>query len=149
MKPVCTLLLLLLATLGLAAQTTPTQTLRIQWDIEGPQVPVGTPRPPFDIATAQSYVYKAYVVGAAVGTTLTGVLCTTTVNEFIKTCAATLPPVLDIANASLDMTVTVDGVETAHSEAASVPPIIIPPTPPSNLRIQRILLQAPPTIGGK
>lgn len=146
MKTLVIASLLLLVGVAAQAQTT-TQTLRIQWDIEGPQAPAGTTRPPFDTATAQSYTYKVYIVGAAIGMVIQGPLCTTTPNDFIKTCAATLPPTLDIPGTNLDMTVTVDGIETAHSEAATVPPLIIPPTPPTNLRLQRILLQTPPPGG--
>ncbi len=112
-------------------------TLRAQWEMEGPPAPAGGTRPPFDVATAQSYIYKLYQVGAAVGTTLTGVSCTTTADAFIKTCAATVPTALNAAGLNLDMTATINGIETAHSNAAIVPPQFVPPAPPSNLRMQR------------
>jgi hypothetical protein len=120
-----------------ASAQTQTQTLRAQWEMEGPPAPAGGARPPFDVATAQSYVYKMYQVGSAVGVTLTGVACTTTADAFIKTCAATVPTTLNAAGLNLDMTATINGIETSHSNAAIVPPVFVPPAPPSNLRMQR------------
>lgn len=118
------------------AQTTP-QTLRAQWEMTGPPAPAGGTRPPFDVATAQGYIYKMYQVGSAVGTTLTGVACTTTADAYVKTCAATVPTALSAAGLNLDMTATINGIETSHSNAAIVPPVFVPPSPPSNLRMQR------------
>lgn len=144
MKKFLTFGILILLTAGLAAQT-PVQSLRIQWEIEGPQVPPGETRPPFDVATAQSYTYKVYMLGAAVGTALTGVQCTTTADEFIKTCSTTLPPTFDIPGADVDMTATISGLETIHSASVKVPPKFIPPNPPTNPRIIRIVVPASPT----
>lgn len=128
------LLLLLIPVLG-EAQTT--QTLRVQWEISGPEAPAGGTRPPFDVATAQGYVYKMYQVGAATGTTLTGVGCTTTADAYVKTCAATVPTTYDKPGISVDLTATIQGIETAHSNAAVVPPLFVPPAPPTNLRLLR------------
>lgn len=136
------LLVVAFALLASSAWAQTTFTLRAQWEIEGPAAQPGQTRPPFDVVTAQSYVYKMYVVGSAVGTTLTGVACTTTADQFIKTCAATLPSQFDQPGIQVDMTATVDGIETVHSSAATVPPQIIPPTPPSNLRLIRIAVPA-------
>jgi hypothetical protein len=121
------------------AEAQTTQTLRAQWEMTGPPAPAGGVRPPFDIATAQGYVYKIYQVGAAIGTTLTGVTCTTTADQYVKTCAATVPSAFNVAGLSVDLTATINGVETAHSNAAVVPPVIVPPAPPSNLRLQRVV----------
>lgn len=118
-----------------SAQTT--QTLRAQWEIEGPVAQAGQARPPFDITTAQGYVYKMYQVGSATGVALTGVTCTTTADAFIKTCAATVPTSLAIVGISVDMTATVGGIETVHSTAAVIPPLFVPPSPPTNLRLLR------------
>lgn len=124
-----------------SAQTS--QTLRGQWEMEGPPAPAGGARPPFDVATAQSYVYKMYQVGSAVGVTLTGVTCTTTADAFIKTCAATVPTSLNVVGLNLDMTATINGIETAHSTSAVVPPLFVPPSPPSNLRLLRYVGTTP------
>lgn len=121
---------------GVQAQTA---TLRAQWEMTGPPAPAGGTRPPFDVATAQSYIYKMYQVGSAVGTTLTGVACTTTADAFVKTCAATVPTGLNVVGLNLDLTATINGIETAHSNAAVVPPAFVPPSPPSNLRLQRVV----------
>ncbi len=123
------------------AQTT--QTLRAQWEIEGPPAPAGGARPPFDVTTAQGYVYKMYQVGSATGYTLTGVTCTTTADAYIKTCAATVPTALNVVGISVDMTATISGIETSHSTAAVVPPLFVPPSPPSNLRLLRYVGTTP------
>lgn len=135
MKKFVFLSLALLISVPTFAQTT--QTLRAQWEIEGPIAQAGQPRPPFDVTTAQGYVYKMYQVGSATGYTLTGTTCTTTADAFIKTCAATVPTALNIVGISIDMTATVGGIETVHSTAAVVPPLFVPPSPPSNLRLLR------------
>lgn len=127
----------------LSAQTT--ATLRAQWEMTGPPAPAGGTRPPFDVTTAQSYIYKMYQVGAAVGTTLTGVQCTTTADAYVKTCAATVPAAFNVAGLSLDLTATINGIETAHSNAAIVPPVFVPPSPPGNLRMQRVVGGVPVT----
>lgn len=127
-----------------------TQTLRAQWEMEGPPAPAGGARPPFDVATAQSYIYKMYQVGSATGITLTGVTCTTTADAFIKTCAATVPAALSAAGLNLDMTATINGIETSHSTSAIVPPLFVPPSPPSNLRMLRYVGTIPvPTEADK
>ena len=127
--------LFLLIAIPVLSQTT--QTLRAQWEIEGPPAQAGQARPPFDVATAQGYVYKMYQVGSATGITLTGVTCTTTADAFIKTCASTVPTALAIVGISVDMTATIGGIETSHSNGAVVPPLAIPPSPPTNLRLLR------------
>jgi hypothetical protein len=127
--------LFIFASLPLLAQTT--QTLRAQWEIEGPPAQAGQARPPFDVATAQGYVYKMYQVGSATGVTLTGVTCTTTADAFIKTCASTVPVALAVVGFNLDMTATIGGIETSHSNSAVVPPLAVPPAPPTNLRLLR------------
>lgn len=119
------------------AQTT--QTLRAQWEMAGPPAPAGGTRPPFDVATAQSYIYKMYQVGSAIGTALTGVTCTTTADVYVKTCAATVPTALNVAGFNLDMTATINGIETSHSTSAIVPPLFVPPAPPTNLRMIRVV----------
>jgi len=124
-----------------SAQTT--QTLRAQWEIEGPPAPAGGARPPFDVATAQGYIYKMYQVGSATGITLTGVTCTTTADVYIKTCAATVPTALNVVGISVDMTATINAIETSHSNAAVVPPLFVPPAPPSNLRLLRYVGATP------
>lgn len=127
-----------------------TQTLRAQWEMEGPPAPAGGARPPFDVATAQGYIYKMYQVGSATGVTLTGVTCTTTADAFIKTCAATVPAALSAVGLNLDMTATINGIETSHSNAAIVPPVFVPPSPPSNLRMLRYVGTIPvPTDADK
>lgn len=139
-------LLALVASVGsgiLEAQTPPAQTLRAQWEMEGPPAPAGGVRPPFDVTTAQGYVYKMYQVGSAIGTTLTGVTCTTTADAFIKTCAATVPAAMNVAGLNLDITATINGIETAHSTAAIVPPVFVPPAPPRNLRMLRYVGTTP------
>ncbi len=130
---------------GCVAEAQTTATLRAQWEIAGPPAPTGGTRPPFDVATAQSYIYKMYQVGAAVGTTLTGVGCTTTADAYVKTCAATVPTAFNVAGLSLDMTATINGIETAHSNSAVVPPVFVPPAPPTNLRLQRVVGTTPVT----
>ncbi len=126
-----------------------TQTLRAQWEMTGPPAPAGGTRPPFVVSTAQSYIYKIYQVGSAVGTTLTGVACTTTADAYVKTCAATVPAAMNVAGLNLDLTATIGGIETAHSNAAVVPPVFVPPAPPSNLRLQRIVSGVPVTAEEK
>jgi hypothetical protein len=123
-------------------QTAP-QTLRAQWEMTGPPAPAGGARPPFDVATAQGYIYKMYQVGGAVGTTLTGVTCTTTADVYTKTCAATVPTALNVVGFNLDMTATINGIETSHSTSAVVPPLFVPPAPPSNLRMIRVVGTTP------
>lgn len=137
-----------LITLGLVLIAIPafsqtSQTLRAQWEMTGPPAPAGGTRPPFDVATAQSYVYKMYQVGSAVGTTLTGVQCTTTADAYVKTCAATVPTALNVVGLNLDMTATINGIETAHSTSAVVPPLFVPPSPPENLRMLRYVGTTP------
>jgi len=130
------------------AQTT--QTLRAQWEMAGPPAPAGGTRPPFDVATAQSYIYKMYQVGSATGVTLTGVACTTTADQYVKTCAATVPTALNVAGFNLDMTATINGIETSHSTSAIVPPLFVPPAPPTNLRMIRVVGTVPvPTDADK
>ena len=126
-----------------ATASAQTATLRAQWEMTGPQAPAGGTRPPFDVATAQSYVYKLYQVGSAVGTTLSGVGCTTTADAFVKTCAATVPTALNVVGLNLDMTATINGIETSHSTSAVVPPAFVPPTPPENLRLIRYVGSTP------
>lgn len=145
MKYLIIVLLILVPTISEAQ----TQTLRAQWEIEGPQAPAGGARPPFDVATAQGYVYKMYQVGSATGSTLTGVQCTTTADAYIKTCAATVPAALNIPGISVDMTATVGGIETVHSSAAVVPPLFVPPAPPTNLRLLRYVGTIPAPTDGK
>jgi len=125
------------------SQAQTTQTLRAQWEIEGPPAPAGGARPPFDVTTAQGYIYKMYQVGSATGITLTGVTCTTTADVYIKTCAATVPTALNVVGISVDMTATIGGIETSHSTAAVVPPLFVPPSPPSNLRLLRYVGTTP------
>ncbi len=121
----------------LVGAQTPTQTLRAQWEIEGPAAPSGGTRPPFDVATAQSYTYKLYQVGSATGIILQPVNCTTTADAYIKTCAADVPTALSAPGLLVDMTATIGGIETPHSTSAVVPPLFVPPAPPSNLRLLR------------
>ena len=143
--------LVVLALVGWCVSTAQaqTQTLRAQWEISGPPAPAGGTRPPFDVATAQGYPYKLYQVGSAVGTLLTMVTCTTTADAYTKTCAATVPAAMNVAGLSLDLTATIGGIETAHSNAAVVPPTFVPPAPPSNLRLQRIVSGVPVTAEEK
>lgn len=131
------------ATLGAQLAREADQTLRIQWEIDGPVAPAGGARPPFEVATAQGYLYKIFQVGGAVGEALLGVQCTTTADPFVKTCAATVPPAFSAPGLSVDMTATIDGIETAHSTAAIVPPLFVPPVPPRNLRMLRYVGQVP------
>lgn len=124
---------------------TQTQTLRAQWEIEGPAAPTGGARPPFDVTTAQSYTYKLYQVGAAIGVILQPVSCTTTADAYIKTCAADVPTTLSAPGLLVDMTATIGGIETPHSTSAVVPPLFVPPAPPTNLRLLRYVGTIPVT----
>ncbi len=124
---------------------TQTQTLRAQWEIEGPAAPTGGARPPFDVATAQSYTYKLYQVGAAIGVILQPVSCTTTADAYIKTCAADVPTSLSAPGLLVDLTATIGGIETPHSSSAVVPPLFVPPAPPTNLRLLRYVGTIPVT----
>lgn len=113
-----------------------TQTLRVQWEQSGPMASEGAPRPPFTVAMAQGYVYKLYKFNdPSSGLVLTGVTCTTTTDPFTKTCTVSPVPMgYDAVGQALDMTAVVMGIETAHSNQATVPPPFQPPGPPTNLR---------------
>lgn len=135
MKRVVTTILILLATVALGAQTTP-RNLRAAWEIEGPPGPVGGPRPPFTVANAQGYTYRIYkVADAASGTALTTITCTTTNDQYVKTCTAPIPNTFDIPGLSVDMTAVIAGIETPHSLPATVPNPLLPQPAPSNFRI--------------
>jgi hypothetical protein len=99
--------------------------------------------------TAQSYVYKLYELQSAIGLTLTGIQCTTTQDPFIKTCASTIPMSFDSPGKVVDMTVTIAGIESPHSASTTVPQLIVPPTPPTNLRMFRYVGTIPAAPGGK
>lgn len=142
MRRALLVLFVVAAAVPVAAQTQ-TQTLRVQWEIEGEPAPAGGARPPFDVAEAQSYIYKMYQVGAATGVTLTGVGCTTTADPYVKTCAATVPTALSAPGLMVDLTATIDGIETSHSTAATVPPLFVPRAPPRNLRLLRYVGAVP------
>lgn len=138
---------LLLAASAASAQNMP----KVAWEIEGPDGPVGGPRPPFTVALAQGYTYKVYkVADAASAITLTGIICTTTNDPFIKTCNAPLPSSLDVPGLTLDVTVTVTGIESAHSTPpAMVPQPTEPPKSPTNFRIFRQAITALATTPAK
>lgn len=131
-------LLLLVGVVPAVAQTVP-QTLIVQWEVDGPPALSGGARPPFSVADAQGYTYKLYIVGSATSATLTpsGVTCTTTADPFIKTCSSVVPSSHSAPGLQVDLTVTVGGIESAHSGAATVPPLILPPAAPRNLRMLR------------
>ena len=139
--------LVLLVFLVVPGYSQQTQTLRAQWEIEGPPAPAGGTRPPFEVATAQGYTYKIYQVGSAVGEVLLGVQCTTTADAFVKTCAATVPTAFSAPGLMVDLTAIIDGIETPHSTAATVPPLFVPPAPPRNLRLLRYVGTIPVPTG--
>lgn len=138
-------LLLLVGVVPASAQTVP-QTLIVQWEVDGPPALSGGARPPFSVADAQAYIYKLYIVGSASGVSLAGVQCTTTADPFIKTCSAQVPTSHSAPGLQVDITVTdMNGVESAHSTAATVPPLILPPSAPRNLRLLRSITSSLPT----
>ncbi len=130
------MVLLLLAVHVLAsAQTT---TLKAQWEIAGPLGPTGGPRPTFTVALAQGYTYKLYkIADPASGTVLGPISCTTTQDPFTKTCQSGVPSLFDVQDLQLDLTVIVNGIESVHSNPATVPGAIQAPTSPTNFRLLR------------
>lgn len=145
-RPGLIALLALLSAIGVSGQQQQ-DTLRAQWEIEGPPAPAGGTRPPFEVATAQGYTYKMYQVGGAVGEVLTGVSCTTTADVYVKTCAATVPAAFSAPGLMVDLTALISGIETPHSNGATVPPLFVPPAPPRNLRLIRYVGTVPVPAG--
>lgn len=135
MKRVLLVLSILAMVVPLGAQTTP-RNLRAAWEIEGPPGPVGGPRPNFTVAQAQGYTYRIYkVADAASGTALATPVCTTTNDQYVKTCTSPVPTVFDQPGLQVDMTAVIAGIETPHSLPATIPNPLIPQPAPSNFRI--------------